>query len=296
MFPCGARDHAGLRKKAGVFHSSRLAMFVTVINDCRDANALVRQSIRLQAAFGCGVSAAGVENDLEAAGNLIDALDAARGAEGFILVNVAPRNGRARRWSNGSPFCMFSYGSTTVLSSVDGRTLSLAKRLGALTDVRLLDLPRVLFWAAGRRRITKEEVARIERTQFRSFEFLPLCATWTAEGEELPSEPLDTALVEEAPDAVWWVDNFGNCKTTVPAREAGNAPLAIGDALAPRHARLKDVPDGALACVVGSSGLGQDRFLEIVVQGGDAAGRLGARSCSPVRILKPLTVSDGPVW
>lgn len=259
-------------------------MFVTIINDCRDANALGRQGIRVQSAFGCGVSTIGVAHDLEAAGNLIDAIDASGGNDGFIIVNVAPRNGKARRFANGSPFCTFSVGRTRILSSVDGRTLSLAKRLGLLDGVRLLDLARVLSWAAGKGVLAKDEVSRIERTQFRSYEFLPRCAQWIADGGIPPSEPFDPSLVEDASDSVWWVDNFGNCKTTVLARDAGDAPLLVAGTLAPRRARLKDVEDGTLAAVVGSSGLGRDRFIEIVVQGGSAADRLGAGSGTPVRI------------
>ncbi|GEM_PF-1449009 len=40
------------------------------------------------------------------------------------------------------------------------------------------------------------------------------------------------------------------------------------------YRRLKDVPNGGLAVIVGSSGLGERRFLEIVVQGGNAGKQL----------------------
>jgi hypothetical protein len=64
------------------------------------------------------------------------------------------------------------------------------------------------------------------------------------------------------------VDCFGNCKTTL---------LSVDDHLntrlaeLPRYAYLKDVPDGESGVIVGSSGHGQNRFLEIVTQGGDAS-------------------------
>lgn len=42
------------------------------------------------------VSFVGVTNDIQAAGNIIDILDAIEKNSGIILVNVAPRNGKAK--------------------------------------------------------------------------------------------------------------------------------------------------------------------------------------------------------
>src|SRR5688572_12965729 len=98
-------------------------MFVTIINDCKDENAFGRQATKAAALFGCSIVTVGVDSDIEAAGNLIDCLDAGEGKEGVILVNVAPRHGDAKKWPNGTPFGYFLYKETLVVTSIDGLTL-----------------------------------------------------------------------------------------------------------------------------------------------------------------------------
>lgn len=254
-------------------------MFVTIINDCRDANAFGRQATRAASLFGCTVNPVAVANDLEAAGNLIDALDAAEGRRGVILVNVAPRHGAAKRWPNGTPFGWFSYGDTIVAASIDGLTLSLVKKLGLADAVELFDIPEVMAAAAGHRLVPRETADYVVSTQFRSLEFLPRAAFWLTQGYVLPTRR--HALPAAAPDAVWWVDNFGNCKTTVLPEDLAafrDEESISGIASLPHYDRLKDVPDGEAAFVTGSSGLGARRFVEIVIQGGNAAQRFGLRS------------------
>lgn len=263
-------------------------MFVTVINDCRDANAFGRQATRAASLFGCPVHTLAVSGELEAAGNLVDALDAADGRKGVILVNVAPRHGAAKRWPNGTPFGWFRLGDTLVAASVDGLTLSLAKKLGLVDGVRLFDIPEVMAAAAGHRLIPRETADYVVTTQFRSLEFLPRAACWLTQGYELPSSALAVEDLADAPDAVWWVDNFGNCKTTVLPEELDafrDAEAFAGVASLQHYERLKDVPDGEAAFVTGSSGIGARRFVEVVIQGGDASRRFGLRSGK--RLAKP---------
>ena len=77
--------------------------------------------------------------------------------------------------------------------------------------------------------------------------------------------------IPDAPPAIWWIDNFGNCKTTLLYKDVKNgAPFSAKFNKLPYFARLKDVPDKAPALISGSSGLGEKRFLEVVVQGGSA--------------------------
>jgi S-adenosylmethionine hydrolase len=94
-----------------------------------------------------------------------------------------------------------------------------------------------------------------------------------AAGHDLPAELLDLTTVADAPATVWWVDNFGNCKTTLLPEEAARLNSA-GLADLPRYPRLKDVPNGEAAVITGSSGYGTQRLLEIVVQGGRADEKL----------------------
>lgn len=261
-------------------------MFVTIINDCRDANAFGRQATRAASLFGCAVHTVAVHDDLEAAGNLIDALDAADGRKGVILANVAPRHGAAKRWPNGTPFGWFRHGDTLVVASVDGLTLSLAKKLGLIDGLRVFDIPEVMAAAAAHRLLPRDTADYVVSTQFRSLEFLPRAACWLTQGYELPSSALSAGEIADAPDAVWWVDNFGNCKTTVLPEDLDafrDAEAIAGIASLEHHDRLKDVPDGEAAFVTGSSGLGSRRFVEVVIQGGNAAQRFGLRSGKALR-------------
>ena len=98
-------------------------MFVSIINDCNDENAMNRQASRAASFFNSAVSTLGVSDfgtegsgELEAAGNLIDTLDACEGREGVILVNVANRHGKGKKWPNGTPFCYFYYKKMAIVS------------------------------------------------------------------------------------------------------------------------------------------------------------------------------------
>jgi S-adenosylmethionine hydrolase len=145
--------------------------------------------------------------------------------------------------------------------------------------------------------ITESEEARIGETQFRSFEFSPRVATYLLRyGTIRGATKIPIAEIPDAPGAVYFIDKFekyGNCKTTLVAEDV--FPKDIAEKLAsgtissseqittlntrfgalPVYRRLKDVPEGVLAVIVGSSGLGHQRFLEIVVQGGSAQNQLG---------------------
>lgn len=233
-------------------------MFAAIINDSRDDNAMGRQATRVAALLGYPVITVGVKSDLEAAGNLVDLLDAANGQRGVVLVNVAPRNGAAKRWPNGTPFGYFLYKKTVVVSSLGGLTLSLASKLGAIREATLIEDAR--------------PVARM--SQFRSFELLPRYGADLLRGKKLAGRSFDLGEVPLPPKAVWSIDCFGNVKTTLLPGEIG---FRAGATIQTRFGaltccdRLKDVPNKKAGLIIGSSGLGDARFLEIVVQGVSAA-------------------------
>ena len=257
---------------------------ITIINDCKDGNAVGRQFVRASALMGGHVSFVGVASDLEAAGNLIDVLDAYGEESGVVLVNVAPRGGKAKRFTNGTPFCYFRYKQVLVASSFDGLTLSLVKKLGLTDSVYLLDIPTVTAQWVKEGTCTQELATHICETQFRSYEFLPRVAAYILEHGTAPAEQVSINEVQDAPQAVWWVDNFGNCKTVLLADEVPHTKVvetAIG--ALPYYDHLREVSDGESALIAGSSGIGKKRFLEIVVQGGDAARTCGLQSGSTVR-------------
>lgn len=253
-------------------------MFISIINDCRDGNAMNRQAVRAASLFSAPLSIVGVSTDIEAAGNIIDALDAAGDEKGIILANVAPRHGKAKKWPNGTPFGYFQYKNVWVFATVDGLTLSLAKKYGIADTVHVFDIPTVMAALIKDGVIDEALGKHIIDTQFRSFEFLPRVAKWVMDGKNVPVDDLSTSELFSVPQAVWWVDNFGNCKTTVwtseiDYREGGSMQTKFGEIKC--YYRLKDVPNDEAGLIVGSSGLDDRRFVELVVQGKSAAERFG---------------------
>ena len=255
-----------------------LAMIITIINDCRDANAVGRQSVRNTALFDRPTAFIGVQSDLEAAGNLIDALDAAEDKGGVVLVNVAPRNGKAKKWGNGTPFGYFWYRKTLVVASIDGYTLSLVKKLKVVNFVYVLDIPIALDVLIKNGKMSDASKNYIVNSQFRSYDFLPLISNYLMEHDDAPNTSMDIREIQDAPPAVWWIDSFGNCKTTMLPEEVGAVPGNGGVATKfgkfNFYTRLADVPDKESAVIVGSSGLGEKRFLELVIQGDSIAKQL----------------------
>lgn len=249
-------------------------MNITIINDCRDDNAVARQTTRTSSYFNAPVSFVGVKNDIEAAGNLIDIIDAYGTKSGVILVNVAPRNGNAKKWSNGTPFGYFWINNLLIVSSVDGYTLSLVKKFNLADTINVMDIPTVMEELVHKEEITSELADYIINTQFRSFDFLPRIAAYLWDKKEVVSEKNVITEFTDLPPAVWWTDNFGNCKTTVLLEELDQLLNKKSIPNLKHFRQLKEVPDGELACIVGSSGYKSRRFLEIVIQGDSAANKL----------------------
>lgn len=248
-------------------------MHIAIINDCHDDNVVGRQLARVASLLpGASVSFSGVGDyaDLAAAGNLIDVLDAFEDREGAILVNVAPRHKEAKKWPNGTPFGYFRYNNVLVVASIDGLTLSLIKKLGLVEAITVMDIPTAASEMVKNGFITEEIAGYLSKTQFRSFDFVPRAAAYLLSGKSLQGTTLPLSEVADAPRAAWWVDNFGNVKTTMLPGEVGFEPgkdISFGTQTFNCFERLKDVPDATPALIIGSSGIGEQRFLEIVVQG-----------------------------
>jgi len=256
---------------------------VQIITDCFDGNAAMRQSLRL-ASFGFQpLPVVPVGSDLEAAGQLIDALDASLGRPSVIIANVAPRHGQAKKWPNGTPFGYFYRDQTLVVATIDGLTLSLVKKLQLVETYNQLDLPQVIEAMVQCGKLSSAEGQRLVKTQFRSFEFATRVSYWLFQGIELASTIVSLAEVSEAPKGIWWEDNFGNLKTTLKPDEV-NGHQYVNDIPFILHSRLKDVPDKELALVEGSSGIGNQRLMELVVQGGSAATKLNLQAGSLIEL------------
>ena len=274
-------------------------MFATIINDCRDANAFARQAAALAYYFPhWHINTVGIQNDIEAAFNLIDVLEACKGGPGVILANVAPRNGEAKKWTNGTPFGYFYVNKTLVISSIDGYTLSLIKKFQITKEINLLDVPVVVDTMAQKGKITTKEAEKIKKTQFRSLEFIIPAARWLNDGIGIPHTKYSLQNITDLPDCICFVDNFGNLKTSITdseltfsdhskailkiLRKKGLLKIKRNKITCYKH--LRDVIDGELALTVGSSGFGDTRLLEIVIQGGNAAKKLKATSGTRISI------------
>lgn len=261
-------------------------MFATVINDCHCPNARGRQETRVSSLLGCPVNFIPVDSDLEASGNLVDALDAGLGHQGVILVNVAPRNGGGKKWKNGSPFAYFYYQETLVISTVAGYTLSLVRKLGLTKEIKVVDLEKTV------EKNSPEQKDRLSRTQFRSLEFSPRLASWILAEKEVESEILDPKEIPEIGATVWCVDNFGNIKTTIPAgtEEERIVGAKLEQAGFAKVAGLKDAPEKKAALITGSSGIEDKRFLELVINGENASRKLGIGTGKDLGSLDSLGV------
>ncbi len=258
-------------------------MYVTIINDCSDPGTMNRQVVRAATFFpSTHISpvAVGAYADLEASGLIIDTIDGAMDEPGIILANVAPRHGKAKKWENGTPFGHIKYKDTHIFATVDGATLSLISKYGLATEIEVYDIPTVLDATIRAGKLAEHLRAPITKTQFRSYEFLPRVAKWVMDGEDIPSETHPLSDFLPAPLAVWYVDNFGNCKTTAWAEDINHQAgqeIETSWGKIKCYDRLKDVPNGEPGIIIGSSGYRDKRFIEIVVQGKSAAERFGIK-------------------
>lgn len=253
-------------------------MTITIINDCCDSNAQGRQQTRITSLFGTVPVFIGISHELQAAGNLIDVLDALNGEKGVVLVNVAPRDHKGKKWENGTPFGYFYIGNILVVSTVDGMILSLVKKLKLAETIHVLDTAESVEAMIKTGFVKKELKKQIVESQFRSFDFLPRIALHLTKNDNVVSTPLSFENIPDTPPSVWHIDNFGNCKTTLFVEDVD---FQHGNEITTRfgtlrcYTHLRDVPDGHPALIVGSSGLREKRFLEIVVQGSSASRHFG---------------------
>jgi hypothetical protein len=263
-------------------------MFVTIINDCRDQNVQARQETRAIALFNRPVSFVGVKNDIEAAGNLIDTIAGADNNEGIFLVNVAPRSKKAwwltntkgdftQKKGNGSPFCYFTYNKMLIISTVQGLTLSLVKKFKLTDKINIIDAVSLQEKIDKMTKAKKEKYQINTQSQFRSLDVSPYVARMLLDKETVPSKEFSINTITMPGNVVWFVDNFGNCKTTMLKKDLDKFKKGklvnskIGKI--PFYNQLKDVPEDKTAFVEGSSGLKGQNFIELVIQGGNASRR-----------------------
>lgn len=255
-------------------------MFFTIISDCSDANESARQQTRVNSLFGCpaNILSLGAYSDIQAAGNLIDVLDAGEGKEGIVLVNVAPRFGHGKKWSNGVPFGYFSYKQTTIISVASNEALFLANKLGLIDNLKVTEISEVVDILIENELLEEGKKDYLVDTQFRSYEYAPKLAKLIFEKIDFPVKEFSPENTDYGENIVWFIDSFGNCKTSLlesdlAVDETGFVTTKFGRIKF--YPKLKDLPDHELGVYLGSSGIGDKRFVEISIQGGNAADKLG---------------------
>jgi hypothetical protein len=261
-------------------------MFTTIITDCKSQNAKLRQITRFTAmGLGC-VSAFGINSNLsadatvEAGANLIDALDASDGKRGLIFTNVAPR-GKDKETDNGSSFCYFWYKDTLVISTVEGYCLYFVNKFRLKEKVGLINTDELTDWAYKSGLINSHLNKYLKTTQFRSYDLVPKLAVWILKKYKVPFKNIKIKN-RQLDTCVWCVDAFGNCKLTATNKDLvlnHKKFIETNKGKFYLYKNLKDVPKSETAIYVGSSGLGDERFLEIATQkkAGSAAARLNLK-------------------
>ena len=248
---------------------------IFAFTDCKDSNALTRLQARLTILFeNSPIHCVGINSDIEASGCILDTLDALRisNKRAVVIGNLAPRT--EKKHKNGAPFYIGYVGKVILIANETCFTLLAKYKL--IDTIYETDVETVC-----KKFLPEEEAFRIANSQFRSFEYVPRLARWVYDKKKIPSIP--HSLTSTLPNQVWWVDNFGNCKTTMTESEIRNhvknniVTLKVNDVVleVPFYQKLADVPKENTGIIIGSSGYGDTRFAEIVVQGKSASTTLG---------------------
>lgn len=247
---------------------------IFAFTDCKDSNTITRLTARLSSLFESSfVHAKGIDKDVEASGCLLDTLDALRieNREAILIGNLAPRSDK--HYKNGAPFYIGKVGKVIIIAN---RTcFDLIAKIELIDTIYETDVETVCS-----KYLSKTESKRIANSQFRSFEYIPILARWIYEKKKIPTSPHKIVLAKD--NKIWWVDNFGNCKTTITETELkkrivkNSVSFKIKNKVLklPFYQKLADVPKGKLACIIGSSGYANTRFAEIVIQGKSASKKL----------------------
>ena len=247
---------------------------IFAFTDCKDPNALTRLTARLLSLFpDSPVHAVGTDSDIEAAGCILDTLDAIRITDtpSIIIGNLAPR--ADKHYKNGAPFYLGYIGNTILIATKT--CFSLVAKYHLIEKIQETDVETVC-----REFLPEAEALRIANSQFRSFEYVPRLAHWAHDKKDIPR--VESEVTPLPHNQIWWVDNFGNCKTTITKDELQDK--IVHDKIAfslnnqyieiKFYQKLSDVPVGETAIIIGSSGYENRRFAEITIQGKSASKEL----------------------
>jgi hypothetical protein len=95
----------------------------------------------------------------------------------------------------------------------------LIKHCGISDHITIRDIPTVMQRCCEHGLCDQTLADHIIATQFRSFEFLPRVAQWVWDGHDIPATKKTLDYVPDAGTKVWFIDIFGNCKTTITPQD-----------------------------------------------------------------------------
>ncbi len=246
---------------------------IAIVSDC-GGQAMGRMMLRVQLLFARAFVTSFISDSLAAAaGNIIDAIDA--GAK-VVLCNSAPR--AAAQKENGDVIVFGRLNGVWIVSTL--AALSLIPKFAPDFQVWAINIDAfmVSFSKTGRKRFN-----------FRGLEVIPLVAQKLCAGEDLFRFSRPVSLPVKLEDCVWLVDEIEgrptNLKLSILRSEASwfqsgqevSVKLGGRTVLIRCFERLTDIPSGELGIYEGSSGMGDERFLEIAVMAGQASRKLRIR-------------------
>lgn len=251
--------------------------------DCIDGNARKRQKLRLGSLlpnYDVKFFKLNKKNRIPTLTGAVDMMDAVRlGKERNLFVfNHAPRTNT--KYKNGEPFYFAYLGPSIIIGTIS--SFCMLKHLGVLGEVFFLPINEVCSKYVE----YDDEVERIYSSQFRSYEYIPYLAKFLVEGKygDKQNSELEDCITQEQ---VWFVDCFGNIKTTIPGCRVldvkNGTPVTFGELTFPFYKNFSEVPVGSTAFILGSSGYGtleKNRFVEIVNNGDNAAVELNLKKGS----------------
>jgi hypothetical protein len=249
-------------------------MRISIFTDCFDQNAIIRQTYRYESLFPeaeINFKELNSLNFVPVLAGAIDEVDAVRFSSGvnIFVFNLAQRT--EKKYENGQPFCFTRLGSSIIIGTIS--SFSVLKKLGIVKSVYVTEIEKVCLQF-----LSVKEAKRISQSQFRSYDFVPLLALWIYQGHNIKSTNIELNKTELS-DQIWFIDCFGNCKTTIPgtrfSRKANGYIVSTNFGDLPFFQRLSDVPVDTVAIIIGSSGYRSRRFIEIIKNGGSAQKELG---------------------
>ncbi|MCC6323281.1 hypothetical protein IT400_00640 [Candidatus Nomurabacteria bacterium] len=218
---------------------------IYVISDCADPEAQLCYDASFAHEFPiANVKCYGITHPLQAGGFALRPIDLHKGDPAIVFVNYAPRRDKDRKegYLNGRPFGYFFIDKTLVIASDEPEIWSMFK---------LVSLPLGVV-----RKIECEKIPGMPTTQFRSGLIIPKVAKMILFGN-LDCQIFEPKVVD-VKNKIWHIDNFGNCKTT---------SLKINKRKYVFEKDLTNLLEEEQSATIGSSGYGDQRFVEFAMKG-----------------------------